>query len=262
MASLVTRNWYVRALFFGTTLIAAVTAVRAEDFRIETKIYIGDAKEPASEATTLFVGKAVYDFIAEPEQVAVFRQPVAGKPGRFILLDPVHNIKTEVSTAQLAGAMEKLRTWAGRQTDPFLQFAANPQFKESFESGSGKLVLASHVESYSVTTRRAEHPQALAEYREFLDWSTRLNTLLSAGPPPEPRLRLNESLDRHKVIPLKVELTHNGEKEPIRAEHQFIWRLSNDDRARINDVGTSLSSYRPVLNEEFLQATRTNDAAE
>jgi hypothetical protein len=242
-------------------LAIAAAATRAEDFRIETKIYIGDAKEPASETTTLFVGKAVYDFIAQPEQVAVFRKPAGGKTGRFILLDPQQNIKTELSTDQLAGAMDKLRTWAGRQTDPFLQFAADPQFKESFESGSGKLVLAHYLESYTVTTRRAEHPQAAADYREFLDWYARLNTLLSGGPPPEPRLRLNEALARHKVIPLKVELTRSGEKEPIRAEHQFIWRLSNDDRERINDVGTSLSSCRTVPNEEFLKATRPDESA-
>lgn len=243
-------------------IVLGINASHASDFRIETKIYVGDEKEPASTATTLFVDSAVYDFITEPEQIAVFRKPVAEKPGRFILLDPERQIKTEFTTVQLSGAMEKLRSWAGQQNDPFLRFAANPNFDERFESGSGKLVLANYLETYTVTTRRDDHPQAVAQYREFLDWYTRLNTLLTAGPPPEPRLRLNAALARHKVIPFKVELARNGEKQTLRAEHQFAWRLSEDDRERINDIGTSITSYRAVANDEFLKTTRATMSEE
>ena len=244
-----------------TSLIALVGALfgnsvgsLAEGFRIETKIFVGDVEEPASETTTLFLDGVVYDFIAQPEQIAVFRRATGGKPGRFILLDAKDRIRTEFSTEQLTGAMQKLRTWAARQRDPFLQFAADPQFEESFEPESGQLVLASHLENYTVATSPAEHAQALADYREFLDWYTQLNTLLSAGPPPEPRLRLNEALARRQVVPLKVELSRAGEKEPLRAEHQFTWRLSREDIERIDDVRASLASYRAVENEEFLMA--------
>jgi hypothetical protein len=149
--------------------------------------------------------------------------------------------------------MDKLRTWAGRQRDPFLKFAADPEFEETFEPATGKLVLAAHLESYTVTTAPAAQPRAIGEYREFLDWYARLNTLLSAGPPPEPRLRLNEALARHKAVPLEVELTRAGEKEPLRAMHTFTWRLSRGDFERIDQVRASLASYRPVSNEEFLR---------
>ena len=191
MASFVFHSPHRRTLLIGTLLAAAITA-HAKDFRIETKIYVGDAKQPASEMTTFFVDRVVYDFIADPEQVAIFNRPSGGKPGQFILLDPPRRIKTKLTTDRLAGAMDKVRTWAGKQSDPFLKFAANPDFKESFESGSGKLVLANYLETYTVNTQKAEYPESLTQYREFLDWYSRLNTLLSAGPPPEPRLRLNE----------------------------------------------------------------------
>jgi hypothetical protein len=235
----------------------------AEGFRIETKIFVGDEEEPVSKSTTLFLDGVAYDFLAEPAQTAVFRKPSGGKPGRFILLSDEHQLRTEFSTDQLSGAMEKLRTWASRQTDPFLQFAANPEFEESFEPGSGQLVLASHLENYSVTTKPIDDPQSLAEYRQYLDWYTRLNALLAAPPlPPEPRLRLNEALARHKAIPLAVELTRAGEKEPIRAEHDFTWRLSQDDMARIDGVRASLASYKTVPNDVFRDRTRTSDKAE
>lgn len=239
--------------------VAISSTTLAEGFRIETKIFVGDAEKPVSETTTLFLDGVVYDFLAKPAQTAVFRKPGGGKPGRFILLNPADRTRTEFDSDQLARAMDDLRTWAGQQTDPFLKFAANPQFEESFVPETGKLVLASHVESYAVMTTPAEHPQAVAEYREFLDWYTRLNTLLAAGPPPEPRLRLNEALKRHQAVPLTVELTRAGEKEPLRAEHTFTWRLSREDLDRIDGVRASLASYRLASNEAFLRGTQPND---
>jgi hypothetical protein len=234
-------------------------AAFADGFRIETKIYAGD-EQPVSETTTLFLDGVVYDFIANPAQTAVFRKPGGGKDGLFILLDPQQRIQTKLSTQKLAGAMDKLRTWAARQADPFLQFAANPRFNESFEPESGQLVLAHHLENYRVSTAPAEHPQSLTEYREFLDWYTRLNTLLSAGQfPPEPRLRLNEALARRQVIPQTVELTKAGESEPLRAEHEFIWRLSHEDLDRIDVVRASLASYREVENAEFLSSRKAGE---
>jgi len=257
----------LRCWFISCILFTGLRSTSAEGFRIETKVYVGEEKpkqkqkqEPLSETTTLFLDGVVYDFLAQPEQIAVFRKPGGGKPGQFTLLSDRHSVLTKVSTEKVAGAMNKLRTWASRQRDPFLMFAANPNFDESFDSKNGKLVLASHLESYTVTTERTDHPDAMNEYREFLDWYTQLNALLSAGSmPPEPRLRLNAALARRKVVPLKVELTREGE-DPLRAEHEFTWRLSQDDRKRIDDVRASLSSYRDVKNDEFLRLTRPKDA--
>jgi hypothetical protein len=258
----------IEIALFGVLVALCVVccgAARAEKFRIETKIFVGkeDSKaKPVSEATTLFLDGTVYDFLTEPPQVAVFRKPGGGNPGRFILLDEQHRIRTELTTEQLARAMSKLRSWAGQQDDPLLQFAARPQFKESFAEENGKLVLASHIENYTVATTPATKPTALAEYREFLDWYAQLNTLLGAGPPPEPRLRLNEALARHQVLPLEVELTRQGEKDCLRAEHKFTWRLSHEDQAKIDVVRESLASYRDVENQEFLRLTQPDEPAE
>jgi hypothetical protein len=238
---------------------ARPAVVAAEDFRIETKIFVGDEEEPLSTATTLFQRGVVYDFLAKPEQIAVFRKPGGGRPGRFILLDPERRVRTELSTDQLADVMNKLRNWASRQRDPFLKFAANPQFEESFDRDTGQLLLASHQESYTIKTEPADAPDALAEYREFLDWYARLNTLLQAGPPPEPRLQVNAALARYQIVPVSVELTRAGEKEKLRAEHEFTWLLSKKDLARIDDACASLAAYRPVNNEEFLRGMRKSE---
>jgi hypothetical protein len=247
-------------------VVIGVTAARAEDFRIETKIFVGDEEEAVSSTTTLFQRGVVYDFLAEPQQIAVFRKPMAGKPGRFILLDVDRRVKTELSTDQLADAINKLRNWASRQSDPFLKFAANPQFNETFDRSTGQLLLASHEESYTIKTQVADTPSTLAEYREFLDWYARLNTLIQAGPPPEPRLAVNAALARYQVVPVSVELARAGEKEKLRAEHEFTWLLSKQDLAKIDDASASIAAYRTVDNEDYVAGmryrTKDSEAAE
>jgi hypothetical protein len=251
----------VCCLFAVWAVVCQTSLAAAEDFRIETKVFVGDAKEPVTTTTTLFQRGVVYDFLDEPEQIAIFRKPGGGKPGRFILLDPERRVRTELSTDQIADVMSKLRNWASRQRDPFLKFAANPQFEESFDRSTGQLLLASHEESYTIKTEPADVPDALAEYREYLDWYTRLNTLLQAGPPPEPRLQVNAALARYQIVPVSVELVREGEKEKLRAEHEFTWLLSKSDLAKIDDACAALAAYRPVDNEAFLQRTRTTAEA-
>jgi len=218
-------------------------------------------KEPVSETTTLFLNGVVYDFLKKPEQTAVFRKPNGGNPGQFTLLNEQRSILTKFSTDQVDGTVTKMKAWASTKKDPFLQFAANPEFDESFDDDTGKLILASHLENYKVDTMPAEHPDAMVEYREFLDAYTRLNTLLSGGQlQPGPRLRLNAVLARRKVVPIKVELTRAGE-EPLRAEHAFTWRLSQDDQVRIDEVRANLTKYHEVPNDQFVHDTKPHEKA-
>jgi len=53
-----------------------------------------------------------------------------------------------------------------------------------------------------------------------------------------------------------VTLTRNGEKKPLRAEHEFTWRLSQQDRKRIDDANASLAAYQAVDNDQFLRGIR------
>jgi hypothetical protein len=244
------------------SFVATSGRLAAENFRIETQVFEGDAEEPASRATTLFCDGVVYDFLEEPAQTAVFSKPNGKNSGYFILLDDEREIRTKISTDRVKSAMDDLRAAAGKQSDRYLKFAANPEFEESFEPGNGQLVLASHLESYTVHTIPAKHPKAAAEYREFLDWYAQLNTLLSGVPiPPQPRLELNEALSRHKAIPSVVERRRAGENGPIRAEHEFLWLLSQDDMSRIENVRGALASYREVSNQEY-QRSRGSEGAD
>lgn len=253
-----------RATFQLILLFVSLVAVNvsgrlfaADAFRIETKIFTGDPKdkklEPVSKTTTLFKDGIVYDFLESPEQTAVFRKPVNDKPGRFILLNDKDRIQTEVTTDKLTGVMKKLRKLSAESKDPYLQFCANPRFDETFDRNTGKLVLASNFETYTVDTSPAsQHQDSITEYHQFLDWYTQFNTLQTSPVPPDPRLKLNDALVRHRVIPTKVELKRTGE-DLVWAEHDFTWRLSQDDLQRIEDVQAGLTSFKQVENKEFLQ---------
>ena len=232
--------------------VATAQSAPPEGFRIETKIFQGKEEEPISKATTLFRDGVVYDFLEQPEQVAVFRKATGDKPARFVLINNQEQVQTEISTEKLAATMGKPRSWAAEQRDPFLQFSASPRFNETFDREKGKLVLASQLVTYTVEANPVGHQDSLPAYHEFLNWYAQLNTLLTGGNPPDPRLKLNASMARHKVFPSKVELKRGGE-DPARAEHDFTWRLSQSDVGRIEDVHNAMTSYRMVDNAEFLK---------
>jgi hypothetical protein len=237
----------------AAVLMLAAVPVPADDFRIETELFEGDQEKPVSKTVTLFHGGIVYDFLASPRQIAVFRRPAADRPGRFILLDLDHEIRTELTTDRIDGLLTKLRDWAAEQPNPVLRFAAAPHFEETFEAKTGELVLASYIQTYRLKTTSPGNPELLAEYREFLDWYARLNTIMHGGPPPEPRLQVNAALVRHGVVPVSVELSRPANRIPVRAQHEFVWRLSRQDHTRIDEVREAMTSYKLVSNEEFLE---------
>jgi hypothetical protein len=59
-------------------------------------------------------------------------------------------------------------------------------------------------------------------------------------------------------VPIKVELARSGE-DPLRAEHAFTWRLSQDDVKRIDEIRENLTKYQEVSNEQFLRDTKPRE---
>lgn len=236
-------------------------ACYAEELRIETKVFGGDEEEekPLSHTVTLFDKNTVYDFVENPEQIAIFRAPTPGSGGQFILLDVGSARRTEVSTERISGLMDKLSSWAADQKDPLLKFSANPKFKETFDRDTGVLMLTSDLWEYNVATIPADSAPLLSRYREFTDWYTRLNTMMNSTPPPGPRLELNSSLEKYGVMPVEIRRTLKANKSMLRATHLFSWRLSREDRARLDEARKYLASFEKVDNEAFIAAKYGRD---
>jgi len=226
----------------------------AQELRIETNVYADEQEEPISHTVTLFESGTVYDFVDQPAQIIVFRPPTSSHPGQFILLDLDSKKRTELSTDRIAGLMKKLNRWAAEQDNPLLKFAAQPEFQETFDEDTGALRLTSDPWNYTVATIPAENAEALARYREFTDWFTRLNTMLYGAPPPGPRLKLNAALEEHGVVPVEIHRTLDEDSTSLRATHLFSWRLSREDRGRLEKARRYLASFEKVDNKDFLAA--------
>ncbi|TWT88540.1 hypothetical protein Mal64_20230 [Pseudobythopirellula maris] len=234
------------------------SAATAAEFRIETTVHALDEEEPTSESITLFHDGVAYDFRDSVGRVTIFRPSSGDKPGRFLLLDENREVRTEIGADQVAALMIKLRRWAALQKDPFLRFAGDPVFKEEFDAATGELRLTSDVLSYRLVTMPVADSAAMAELRGFLDAYAQLHTMLEAGVPPGPRLKVNEAITRRSVVPVEIELTDGDAEEPaLKSKHRVTWILSKKDKQRIDLARDHLAEYREVSNAEFRDGIQT-----
>jgi hypothetical protein len=173
-------------------------------------------------------------------------------------LDPTRRVKTELSTDEVAALCENLRTWAKRQTDPFLRFMADPRFEQGFDEAGGEIVFKSEWMTYRVTTAPAPSEAVARQYREFSDWYTRLNARLNPGSKlPFARLAVNQALERRRELPREVKLAIRpkkgqlGQKHLARSEHSVTTRLSQADEDRIGQAEQYMTIFQPVDFERY-----------
>ncbi len=141
-----------------------------------------------------------------------------------------------------------------------MKFAAEPKFDETKED-HGWVKYSSPLVTYRVQAVKAESPSAARQYREFSDWSAKLNSMLHPGSlPPFPRLAINGALDRAGGhIPEEVQVTIapqtrlGGKPTALRSEHVLTMRLMAADRKRIDEAGADLASFRQAPLEEYLR---------
>jgi hypothetical protein len=245
---------YVHRILLATTLCAAATPALAQEFRIDTEMFIGQEKEPAAETLTLFSNGIIYDFLlTRPEEITMF-DPLRG---RFTLLDPVRKIRCGLGTQEVLDYSLALETHAAESKDPLFMFAASPKFTttaEEFEQNGQKLmrlVLAGKPLEYSVVARKPERPEAVRAIRNFTDWFARLNAM-GGHLPAAARLELNKAVAERDLVPLEVTLTVG--KSVVRSRHLVTWTLSGEDRKRIERAGTLLAELKDVKYEAYRAA--------
>ncbi len=236
----------------------------AEDFRIQTRVYKEEEKEPVSQNLTLFRGGVVYDYLTAPAETTIFDRPRGGKPGRFVLLDPARQVQAEVTLEQLTRFMSNLQLWAGSQTDPFVRFLAQPEFTEEFDQKALTCTFASPFMQYRVKSSPAATPDLFAQFDDFSEWFVRLNTMLTIKNRPPyglGRLAVNASLRTRREIPTEVNLVietparllQRKAKTTYRSEHQLTQMLSKSDQTRITETDAQLVNFPRIKLEEYLQ---------
>jgi hypothetical protein len=233
-------------------------ACLADDFRIETKVFVGKDKSPLSQTTTLFKAGYVYDYLSSPsnpEQVAVLDK----QHGRFILLDHTRKLKTEIKSEDVLAFARQCQTLSAKSSNAFLKFAADPEFETDF-SADGELTLSSQFINYKLQTQPANTPEAAQQYREFSDWYARFNAMSNPeSTPPFARLVVNDELATRGLVPTEVQLTISapgklGRTVALRSEHHVSWRLLKRDEEKIAVTANQLATFKSVTFSEFQPA--------
>jgi hypothetical protein len=246
-----------RAFLTWLLLVLALgpRAAAAADFRVETKVYEADSREPASENTTLFAAGKVYDYLADGSSVAIF-DPART---RFVLLDVERRLRIEIVQGQVEAFVRELRARAAAGSS-FLKFAAHPQFEIEHQADQNTLHLHHKLMRYELATIQPALPEAAQAYREFCDAYGQLNAMLQPGSlPPFPRQTVNHELARRDLVPTAVHLTIPprtplfGQGLTRRSEHHFTWRLVDEDLKRIAQTDRQLVTFTAVTLEEYLR---------
>jgi hypothetical protein len=255
MYHLAVSTWRPAVCVIGLWAAVFVPHAQAVDgFRVDSRVYYEDQKEPACQSSTIFADRMVYDFLDKPAEICVFDRP----RGQFILLNTERRISTRVAIQDVASFTDQLQGRAESQADPFLKFLAQPKFEQHLDPASGTLTMNSLWMSYRVEAAAPPNPAMLAEFREFSDWYVRLTPILdSAARPPFARMLLNESLERSGLMPRKVTLTLApkrgimAKRIVVRSEHQLIDRLSESDNDRLVQTQQFVTIFNPVGLEQY-----------
>ncbi|MCC6127518.1 MAG: hypothetical protein IT426_21380 [Pirellulales bacterium] len=242
------------SLYLMAILVCGIRDTRAEDFRIENRVFVEGQKEPVSRSLTLFQGKVVFDFMLEPAEITIFDNTA----GRFILLNMANREQTVLPFGEIEAFAKKLKQLANKQKDPLSKFFADPKFEERFDAAGKELTFASPWVTYRVTANAAENAEVAARYREFSDWYARINAMLHPGSrPPQARLQVNEALARRVVLPQEVHLTLTSvnknalQKTSLRSEHVFAPGLVPADFERIQQAREAAEKFTSVPFEKY-----------
>jgi hypothetical protein len=225
--------------------------VTAQDFRVATEVLVDHEEDPTSESLTLFTGDVVYDFLLAPnEETTVFDI----RRGKIQLLDPRREIKTSLTTEQLAEFSAAIKSRGSAQGPTHL---FQPAFQFSFDDEQKRLTLSSDRLTYAVKGIPAKHPSGAQRYRQFADWYARLNAIRPGNLPPFSRLELNEALADRNLLPLEVERSLVVDR-PVgnktlhaKSKHTITWLISGTDQGRIDQTAHDLAKFREVLPSEF-----------
>ena len=235
------------ALPFG-----AVTTLIAQDFRVDTDVYLGGEEETFSEHLTIFYGPIVYDFAVKgPEEITILNL----REARITLLDVKRRVKTDVKTAELLDFSARIKLIGKKNQDEEL---VDPEFEVRFDGEQQTLELVSRKISYRTTVAEPTDPTVATRYREFTDWYVRLNSMRPGNPPPFGRLALNRELADRKLIPTEIKRTVTlgrllAKPQRARSRHLIGMTISNTDRLRIDKAGEYLSDFKTVSPEEYMQ---------
>ena len=237
-------------------LLAMPTLLSAQDFRIETDLYIGESTKASSRNVTIFSDLLVYDFLmsdaadAAPIQIAIFDRTEK----KFILLDTEKKVRLEIERSQLIKLLEGLRKET--MQDESSRFMADIQFQEDFDISSSQIKAKSGLIQYELKGTHPTDSSILPAYHDFLDHYTMLGATDPQRFPPFARMKFNQIIKKYGWLPSEIRFgvgTDDVFKRAMKAQtqHTLNMNLSDRDQERIEMAKQCWMEYNLVNMAEF-----------
>ena len=244
--------WRSSILLLSMVCASIASSATANDFRIETEIFVEDDSTPASSSLTLFSGTTVYDFLNHASSLGDITVFDVSR-GRFVLIDAQRKLKTTITKDYLLKFLEQIKTQA---SDEVVARFVTPKLEQMFNPSTKTVTVASDHMTYQATGIHAKWVPAIQKYRHFADWIARLNSTRVGNLPPYSRFELNRVMAEQKLLPKSIERTVlldrvGLRKQVVRSEHSIHWQLTNSDRKRISSTGTLMAGCKEVSVNEF-----------
>lgn len=240
-------------------LMIAASPLRAQDFRVDTEVFVGEEKEPRAETLTIFFAGRVYDFLLGGSGEITIFEPARGQ---FTLLDPRRKLRCTIASQELLDYVLELDKAAIAQKDPLFAAAADPQFEVQEEvigesqAARTRVTLTSKTITYTATGKPPAEAATAQAFKEFADWYARLNAIRGGNLPPGARLALNRELASRNMLPeeivrVTIQPGLRDRKLEVRSRHLFNWSLSGADKKHIEQAGDNLANFEAVSFAEF-----------
>lgn len=224
----------------------------AQDFRVDTDVFLDEEKETYSEHLTLFQGTVVYDFsVKGPAEITILNL----QSGEISLLDINRKKRSDLTTKELLEFSARIKAIG---TSKQAEDLVSPKFDAAFDDTQNLLELTSRKISYRADGIKPSDPSVAERYREFTDWYARLNSMRPPNPPHFGRLELNSELASRGLVPQEITrtVTYGGlfsRPQIARSRHVIGTGLSGSDRRRIDEAGGYLVSFAKVSPAEYMQ---------
>ena len=211
---------------------------RELEFKIETKMFTENSKEPVVTNKTIFSQGLIFDFPVTagskaPDEVLVYDSNLK----IISLLDLKRQMQLKLMDVQLKKMTDSVRQQMA--TDDRSRAMIEQTFEEKLDAEKGTLeLIGSQNITYRLFGKTPESPKLLSAYFEFLDVFTRVQITDPKKLPPFARLRLNESIRRIGWVPDRVEVSV-GESDffpssfKARTEHKIVMEMTDRDRSEI-----------------------------
>jgi hypothetical protein len=210
----------------GLSLLPGRSAL-AQEFVVDTTVTSQQALWVSQQHLTIFTDERIYDVATDPPgEVTIWD----GARKEVLILDTARDKQAVISHDDLLMMSAGIQVRAAKGP-PLIQTAAKPNFKVQWDRDRTHLTLSTAPLTYEGDLVVAKTEGHARRYRDFADWSARLNSL--RGLPAAARLRLNREIFAHQRLPRQIERRLDwgrGRTETARSQHVYRWSLTDEDR--------------------------------